>query len=68
MKILNTYSIDSCLAKHCPSLHVTDDGRVFVQGARLSVLEKSELTIPENEDAVSLDVAVLRQLLNKFKA
>ncbi len=67
MKILRSHKID-CWSGNCPTVHVTDDGRVLVQGYRLSDNERFLLKLPENEDVISMDEGVLRELAKKLNA
>ncbi len=65
MKI--TQSIDSCLGGKCPALHLTDDGRVVVQGYRLNRDEQSAVTTPDGESSVVMDLEVFRRLASDLK-
>lgn len=69
MKIIKSYAGEiDCMGGKCPSLHCTDDGRIVVQGRRLSESEKSTLSVPSEEDVVSLDLEVFRKLVAKLNS
>jgi len=57
---------DLCSGGNCPTLILNDADEVFVQGARLSAAEASQLTAPAHETYVKMPVAVLRQLAEKL--
>jgi hypothetical protein len=65
MNIICSYKT-GCWTGNCPALHITDDGRVIVQGNRLSADDKSPLEVPEHEDTVAIDMAVFRELAQKL--
>jgi hypothetical protein len=69
MKITHTYSGPwGCSGGKCPSLHTTDDGRVIIQGIRLQPTEKAVMTVPDHEDAVTMDIATFRSLIAQLNS
>lgn len=68
MNILNTIGEHGprqglCANGGCPAFHLTDDGRVLVQGSRLTDAERSVLTAPDHEDFVAIPRAVFDKLM-----
>lgn len=57
---------DNCSGGSCPSLHVTNDGKIVVQGALASKEIKGHLTIPSHEDVVVFDRASFEALAKKL--
>ena len=67
MKITNVISPRGCYSGACPSLHLTDDGSVLVQGARLRAEERPGLPVPEHEDLVRIPKTVFEDLLSQYR-
>jgi hypothetical protein len=51
----------------CPSVFVSDDGRLVVQGYKLSDDLRSAITVPSNEDAVEIPANLLEEALVALK-
>ena len=67
MKTTKVISPRGCYSGACPSLHLTDDGAVLVQGARLRAGEQPSLPVPEHEDVVRIPKTVFEDLLSQYR-
>lgn len=51
-----------CNSGMCPTLYQDEQGRVFVQGNKLTQSERTELGIPEHEEVVELAPELINYL------
>ena len=54
--------VQLCNGGSCPTLLVTEDGNVVIQGNKLNPEESSELNVPEHETFVKMPLATLQQM------
>jgi hypothetical protein len=66
MKIMTHYSPRGCGQGLCPGIVITDRGTVLVQGKVLPKGDKSQLTVPSNEDVVEIPRQVFDDLLGQY--
>ena len=66
MNIIKTIVSPACAQGACPSFHLTDNGTVLVQGARLPVNPRESLGIPDHEDVVAIPKDVFDALLAQY--
>ena len=52
-----------CNGGGCPTLLLTEDGDVLIQGDRLNPKEDSQVTAPDHESFVKMPLATLQQLV-----
>ena len=45
-----------------PSIYLTADGRVILQGAALSPQERAKLDLPEGAEAISVDRSLIKAI------
>lgn len=55
-----------CTSGNCPTLFVTDEGTVLVQGFVVEPSERSELSVPGGEDVIAMPVEALRALVRQL--
>ena len=55
-----------CGGGNCPTLFVTDDGNVLIQGYTMSSDDKNGLEIPSGEDIISMPISALETLVKNF--
>ena len=67
MKITNVISPRGCYSGLCPSLHLTDDDSVLVQGARLLPAQRDGLALPAHEEVVRIPKTVFDDLLSQYR-
>jgi hypothetical protein len=48
-----------CDSGMCPSLYQDESGRVFVQGTKLSQVDRSQIALTENEEVVQISPDIL---------
>ncbi|MDQ2946116.1 MAG: hypothetical protein M3Y27_09275 [Acidobacteriota bacterium] len=64
---VNTKAEDwCCLGGKCPGVYLTDDGRVFVQGAIVTAADRATVSTPAHEDLVTMDRAVFAKIAKQF--
>jgi len=66
MNIIKTIVSPACAQGACPSFHLTDNGIVLVQGARLPDNPRDSLDIPDHEDVVAIPKDVFEGLLAQY--
>ncbi len=66
MNIIKTIVSPACAQGACPSFHLTDNGTVLIQGAKLPVKPRECLDIPDYEDVVVIPKEVFDALLARY--
>ena len=66
MNIIKTIVAPACAQGACPSFHLTDNGTVLVQGAKLPANPREGLDIPSYEDVVAIPKEVFDALLAQY--
>lgn len=54
--------VSECSAKTCPTIYQDSDGKIFIQGYRLSEDMKDKINIADDEDVVELSPKLLETL------
>ena len=66
MKITNIILPPNCDQGACPSLVLTDDGVILIQGAKLPSADRGLLKVPDHEDVVSIPKEVFDALVAQY--
>lgn len=67
MTLTKVISPRGCASGACPTLMLTDNGTVIVQGAKLLADQRASLTVPDHEDVVVIPQAVFEDLLSQYR-
>jgi len=67
MNIIKTLAPPACANGACPAFHLTDDGVVLVQGAKLPANPRDSLDLPDHEEVVGIPQAVFDALLAQYR-
>lgn len=67
MKFIKTVKTTLSPEGGSPTFYFTEDGKVVIQGYILPGDDKDQLAMPENEDAVIMPVAMLRDILDQME-
>jgi hypothetical protein len=57
-----------CVNGACPTLHLTNEGQVIIQGSRLPPEVRAEVPTPPQEDVVIMPQTVFEDLLRRYLA
>ena len=66
MKIIKVISPRGCANGACPSLLLTDEGGVIIQGVKLPPERREAMGIPGHEDIVRIPRDVFHDLLSQY--
>jgi hypothetical protein len=56
-----------CKGESCPAIHLSDDGRLFVQGRRASAEMRNAIALAADEDAVEVTSDLLQEALETLR-
>lgn len=62
-----TSNDSGCSGGSCPTFYQTEDGKIFVQGNKMSDSDKSSFTIPYSEDIIEIPTELLDKLRDILK-
>lgn len=65
MKYQVVHETPNCNQSTCPTIYQDDEGNYIIQGFVLNQLEKSNLAIPDGEDAIRVPAAFLSSFVSK---
>lgn len=67
MKVITHYAPKACGQGLCPGIIVTDRDTVVIQGYLVPKTDKTQLTVPFNEDVVEIPRSVFEDLVGQYK-
>ena len=54
---------ESCGGGSCPAIFLSEDGKLIVQGNKLPPSQRAGMSLPGNEDAVEISIALLEEAI-----